>query len=153
MTELKREPYEVELGVVAQVTTYYMLAARRFHDAVCMRIESKFIKQFRTQLREELEHGLGLNDGQEGHRNAINLLAEPPLRCMQRKELVGQRNSLMKGQKILKDLQSKKYGDAATSLSQAAPTGRFSSDSSFGGMPTPLSDEMEGVSADGIPHH
>lgn len=66
MAVLRHEPYEIELGVVAQVTTYYMLAARRFHDSVCMRIDSKFFKQLRTQLRDELENGLGLNDSSEG---------------------------------------------------------------------------------------
>jgi hypothetical protein len=66
MAVLNREPYVVEQAVVAQVTTYYILAARRFHDAICMRIESKFYKQLREQLRDELENGLGLNDGSEG---------------------------------------------------------------------------------------
>lgn len=66
MAVLRHEPYEVELGVVAQVYTYYVLAARRFHDAVCMRIESQFYKQLRTQMRDELENGLGLNDSREG---------------------------------------------------------------------------------------
>jgi hypothetical protein len=152
MAELKSEPYEVELGLVAQVTTYYMIAARRFHDAICMRIESKFYKQLRTQLHDELEKGLGLNDGQEGHHNAINLLAEPQNRYMQRKELVGQRNSLIQGQKILKDLQTKKYGD--TGLPQTpsdGSSGRFSSGSSFGGMPTPLPEEMDDIEMDGLP--
>jgi hypothetical protein len=152
MGELKSEPYEVKLGLVAQVTTYYMIAARRFHDAICMRIECKFYKQFRTQLHDELENGLGLNDGQEGHHNAINLLAEPQNRYMQREELVGQRNSLIQGQKILKDLQSKKYGD--TGLPQtpsAGSSGRFSSGSSFGGMPTPLPEEMDDIEMDGLP--
>lgn len=67
MAVLRHEPYEIELGAVVQVTAYYMLAARRFHDSVCMRIGSKFFKQLRTQLRDELENGLGLNDGSEGH--------------------------------------------------------------------------------------
>jgi hypothetical protein len=152
MAELKSEPYEVELGLVAKVTTYYMIAARRFHDAVCMRIESKIYKQLRTQLRDELENGLGLNDGQEGHRNAVNLLAEPPHRYMQRKELVGQRNSLVQGQKILKDLQSKKYGDTGPPQTPSASSSeRFSSGSGFGGMPTPLPEDMEDVSMNGLP--
>jgi hypothetical protein len=144
MNELKREPYEVELSVVAQVTTYYMLAARRFHDAICMRIESKFYKQLRTQLRDELENGLGLNDGEEGHRNAVTLLSEPQHRYMQRKELIGQRNSLIQGQKTLKDLQQKKYDDAAGSSSQASnnSSARFLG-SSFGGIPTPKPEEMD----------
>ncbi|KNG50915.1 dynamin family protein [Stemphylium lycopersici] len=109
MAVLRHEPYEIELGAVVQVTAYYMLAARRFHDSVCMRIGSKFFKQLRTQLRDELENGLGLNDGSEGHRNAVHLLAEPPHRYHQRRELSRQRESLLQGQMILKDLQQKKY--------------------------------------------
>lgn len=63
---INQEPYTVELGVVAEVVTYYMLAARRFHDSVCMRIESKFFKHLRTHLRDELENGLGIHDEVEG---------------------------------------------------------------------------------------
>ncbi|KAF1829164.1 interferon-induced GTP-binding protein Mx [Decorospora gaudefroyi] len=151
MAELEREPYEVEIGVVAQVTTYYMLAARRFHDAVCMRIESKFYKQLRTQLRDELENGLGLKDDKEGYRNAIALLAEPPHRYSQRKDLVGQRNSLMQGQKILRDLQSKKYGGAGLSQRPNGGTGTRYAGSSFVGMPTPLPENMENAHPDGLP--
>ncbi|KAF1850290.1 interferon-induced GTP-binding protein Mx [Cucurbitaria berberidis CBS 394.84] len=111
---LAKEPYHVELGVIAQVSTYYIIAARRFHDAVCMRIESKFYKQLRSQLRDELENGLGLNDGSEGHRNAIRLLAEPPHREQKRKELLGMKNSFLQGQQILKDLEQRKYGEDAS---------------------------------------
>jgi hypothetical protein len=66
MALLNREPYSVELDVAAEVTTYYMLAARRFHDSICMRIESKFFKQLRTQLRDELENSLGMHDEVQG---------------------------------------------------------------------------------------
>jgi hypothetical protein len=66
MALLNQEPYTVELGVVAEVVTYYMLAARRFHDSICMRIESKFFKHLRTHLRDELENGLGIHDEIEG---------------------------------------------------------------------------------------
>lgn len=123
MSVLQSEPYEIEVGVVAQVTTYYMLAARRFHDAICMRIESHLHKKLSTQLRDELENRLGLRHDSEGHENAVRLLAEPSHRYNQRKELIGQRNSLMQGQNVLKDLQQK-YGVCA-----------------------PLSDRMEGVDA------
>jgi hypothetical protein len=169
MEVLKHEPYVVERGVVAQVTTYYMLAARRFHDAVCMRIESKFYKQLRTQLRDELENGLGLNDGREGklsssrlsanstdhyynagYENAVRLLAESPHRYNQRKELVGQRDSLLQGQKILRDLQHKKYGGESSSAINSDSRTRHSSASL--GMPTPVSVEMEDVDMTGLPH-
>ncbi|KAG9187167.1 hypothetical protein G6011_05038 [Alternaria panax] len=154
MEVLNHEPYVVELGVVAQVTTYYMLAARRFHDAVCMRIESKFFKQLRTQLRDELEIGLGLNDDSEGYNNAVRLLAESTQRYNQRKELVGQRDSLLQGQKILRDLQQKKYGGDNTSSSSASNVGSGThySSASFGGMTTPLSGEVADADMTGLPH-
>ncbi|CAN9127666.1 unnamed protein product [Alternaria alternata] len=154
MEVLNHEPYVVELSVVAQVTTYYMLAARRFHDAVCMRIESKFFKQLRTQLRDELENGLGLNDGSEGYNNAVRLLAESPQRYNQRKELVGQRDSLLQGQKILRDLQQKYAGDntsSTTSVSNAGSSTCYSSTSLGGGMNTPLSEEMNDCDMTGLP--
>jgi hypothetical protein len=66
MNLLNQEPYSSELTVAAEVTTYYMIAARRFHDSICMRIESKFFKRLRTQLRDELENGLGIHDEVEG---------------------------------------------------------------------------------------
>lgn len=112
MAVLKFEPYEIEVGVVAQVTTYYMLAARRFHDSVCMRVESHWYKKLATELRDELENRLGVRHDQQGHDNAVRLLAEPSHRNDQRKKLIGQRNSLVEGQKVLKDLQQK-YGVGA----------------------------------------
>ncbi|KAJ5063456.1 interferon-induced GTP-binding protein Mx [Bipolaris maydis] len=90
MPILAHEPYAREIGVIAQVTTYYMLAARRFHDAVCMRIESKFHKELCYQ-------------------DAIHLLAEPTDRYKQRMDLQAQRKALVKGQEILRDLQHR-YG-------------------------------------------
>ncbi|CAN9123474.1 unnamed protein product [Alternaria sp. RS040] len=154
MEVLNHEPYVVELSVVAQVTTYYMLAARRFHDAVCMRIESKFFKQLRTQLRDELENGLGLNDGSEGYNNAVRLLAESPQRYNQRKELVSQRDSFLQGQQILRDLQQKYAGDntsSTTSVSNVSSSTCYSSASFGGGMNTPLSQEMEDCDKTGLP--
>jgi hypothetical protein len=151
MAVLNHEPYVVEQGVVAQVTTYYMLAARRFHDAVCMRIESKFYKQLRTQLRDELENGLGLNDGNEGYNNAVRLLAESPHRYNLRKELVGQRDSLLQGQKILRNLQQKKYGGDSSSSTSNAGSGSHYPSTPFGGIATPLSEEMDDVDMTGLP--
>jgi hypothetical protein len=63
---LCHEPYKDEITVVADVVTYNMMAARRLHSSICMRIESKFFKQLRTQLRDELEIGLGIHDEANG---------------------------------------------------------------------------------------
>lgn len=73
MELLNEEPYSVELDVAATVTTYFMTAARRFHDSVCMRIERKFFKQLKIQLRDELENGLGIFDEVNGKIDAYLL--------------------------------------------------------------------------------
>jgi hypothetical protein len=74
MALINYEPYSVQLDVVADVVTYYMFAARRFHDSVCMRIESKFFMQLRTQLLDELENGLGIHDEVEGTHHCSSSL-------------------------------------------------------------------------------
>jgi hypothetical protein len=66
MAIIKDEPYKTEVELIAEVKAYYQLAARRFHDAVCMRIESKFFKQLRTELRSELDGRLGISDEANG---------------------------------------------------------------------------------------
>jgi hypothetical protein len=66
MAIIKDEPYKTEVEVIAEVKAYYQLAARRFHDAVCMRVESKFFKQLRTELRSELDGRLGISDEANG---------------------------------------------------------------------------------------
>jgi hypothetical protein len=65
-TLLQTEKYEGEIDAIAGVTTYYMMAARRFYSSICMRVESQFFKQLRTDLRDELENGLGVHDEVNG---------------------------------------------------------------------------------------
>ena len=75
-----------------------------------------------------------------GHRNAVRLLAEQSQRETQRQELLAQRNALQQGQKVLLDLENKKYGDDASS--QVSSATASNSSQSFG-IPTPLSEEMD----------
>jgi len=63
---LKVEPYEKEIDVISRVTSYYLLAARRFYESVCIRVESKFFKRLRTSLRDDLDSGLGIHDNEKG---------------------------------------------------------------------------------------
>lgn len=74
---LHEEPYINEMDAVAEVSTYYMIAARRLHDAVCMRVQSKFFKQLRTQLRDEMEGSLGIHD--EHHGKFLTSILSPCL--------------------------------------------------------------------------
>ena len=76
-----------------------------------------------------------------GHRNAVRLLAEQSQRETQRQELLAQRNALQQGQKVLLDLENKKYGDDASSQTSSAGTVSGSSDSF--GIPTPQPEEMD----------
>jgi hypothetical protein len=155
MELLNEEPYAAELDVAANITTYYLIAARRVHDSICMRIESKFFKQLRMQLRDEMENGLGIHDETEGtqesntttdhitditlgHRNAVKLLTEDPQREEQRQALLAQKSALMQGQQVLDELKNKKYGDGSCSQATGAHVSQSSS-----GAPTPASDAME----------
>ena len=57
---LRKEPYEFEVNVVVRVTSYYTIASRRFHDSICMRIESKLFQSLRTKLQEDLIDNLAI---------------------------------------------------------------------------------------------
>ncbi|KAF2123984.1 dynamin family protein-like protein [Dothidotthia symphoricarpi CBS 119687] len=107
MARVALEPYASEVELVAGITAYYGLAARRLHDKICMRVESKFFRQLRVQLRGELEDGLEIFHETEGLNVARRLLAESPQREVRRQELVASRDALRKGLKCLDDLRDK----------------------------------------------
>lgn len=66
MAHIQKEPYSHEISLVADISTYYMIAARRFHDSMTMRIQSKFFKQLRDKLRDQLQDELGIYDADRG---------------------------------------------------------------------------------------
>jgi hypothetical protein len=66
MAIIRSEPYAAEIDVIADMRAYYGLAARRFHDSVCMRVESNFFKQLREELRNELDARLGISNEADG---------------------------------------------------------------------------------------
>jgi hypothetical protein len=69
MALVKKEPYSREIDLVADISAYYMIAARRFHDSITMRIESKFFKQLRDKLRDQLQDELGIYDAEQGKQH------------------------------------------------------------------------------------
>ncbi|KAF2847444.1 dynamin family protein-like protein [Plenodomus tracheiphilus IPT5] len=115
MAVIAKEPYENVLNLITEVTAYYNIAVIRFHEKICMRIESKFFKQLRTQLREELETGLRIYDEDDGPTIAQRLLAESPEQERRRQELLTRKEALKKGLECLKDLRHKYEGDAWSS--------------------------------------
>ncbi|KAF2275396.1 P-loop containing nucleoside triphosphate hydrolase protein [Westerdykella ornata] len=103
-----QEPYELELGVASKIISYYNIASRRFHDSICMRVESKLFKALRTTLFGELVEAL--TAGPQGHENCIRLLADDPDRELRRRELIRIKDSLLRGLQELDKLQGK-YND------------------------------------------
>ncbi|KAF2438228.1 P-loop containing nucleoside triphosphate hydrolase protein [Karstenula rhodostoma CBS 690.94] len=148
-SRLKEEPYEVEVDVVAQITSYYVLAVRRFHDSICMRIESKFFTRLRSKLRDEIEETLGIHD-EDGTRKAMELLAEPSQHAARRKELLAMRDALLEGRGEL-DALYEKHGNklAASQGSHGYAAPLFNSSASFGTTSTPLTDEMHDITQSG----
>lgn len=159
MSVLMMEPYEREVDVIATMTSYYLMASRRFHDAVCMRIKSDLFKNVRKRLRDELELGLGIRDEHQGmhdnrsmpsyansipgSQNAMRLLAEPLHRQARRNELRNTRQALLEGQKYLNDMQQKPRDVLSPSRSQTttAHSAHLIPDS-FGPALKPIMDKM-----------
>ncbi|KAF1993847.1 P-loop containing nucleoside triphosphate hydrolase protein [Amniculicola lignicola CBS 123094] len=146
----KQDPYALELNVIAAIISYYQLAARRFHDAVCMRIESRFLKALRTDLHGELTEGLHIY-AEDGLQNCVRLLEEPPARKHARQQLLHKRAQLLEGQKEMNALdRATKRQSALTNAVQGNGINRFPTPgpshfarhSSFSSGATPHSDEM-----------
>ncbi|KAF2638633.1 P-loop containing nucleoside triphosphate hydrolase protein [Massarina eburnea CBS 473.64] len=136
---LHAEPYEKEVAMISHITSYYMIAARRFYDSLSIRVASKLFKRLRSTLRDDLDSGLGIHDGQNGPENAQRLLAEPAHRLEKRRELNRTKDALKDGLKYLNDLQEK-YGDDLLPQQEEVPAHVFGA--SFGPTSTSMSDDM-----------
>jgi hypothetical protein len=67
LNRVKEEPYPNSVfDVMADVAAYYDIAYPRFHNAICMRVESKFFTQLREELQAKLVSTLAIFDGDDG---------------------------------------------------------------------------------------
>lgn len=149
-SRLKEEPYEVEIDIVAQITSYYVLAVRRFHDSICMRVESKLFTRLRSRLRDEMEETLAIHE-QDGVQQAMRLLAEPSQHAAKRKELLAVKSALLQGRREL-DALYERHGHqlpASQGSHGGYPASVFNSSASFGPTSTPLTDEMLDITQSG----
>ncbi|KAL1610635.1 hypothetical protein SLS60_002305 [Paraconiothyrium brasiliense] len=151
-SRLQQEPYETEIDVIAQITSYYVLAFHRFHDSICMRVQSKLFTRLQTKLRDDMDETLGIHD-EDGTRKAMELLEEPSRHAARRKELYAQKSALLQGQQHLEALQAKHGNTNNNSASQGSagynigPS--FNSSASFGQTSTPLTEEMQDITQSG----
>ncbi|KAF2870258.1 P-loop containing nucleoside triphosphate hydrolase protein [Massariosphaeria phaeospora] len=109
---LATDPYEKEVQVIAQVRAYYELAVLRFHESICMRVESQLFKQLSDNLAEQLRDELRIND-HNVHSRCVELLAEDAGREAKRQQLERDKANLLAGQMIVEDLKAK-YKDSTS---------------------------------------
>ncbi|KAL6709975.1 hypothetical protein ACN47E_000760 [Coniothyrium glycines] len=149
MAVVTDEPYEAEIKLMAEVSSYYNIAVRRLHSSVCMRVESKFFKQLRTQLRDELESGLRIYDETEGPMIAQRLLSESSQRTKRRQELIAIKAALKEGLDCLDALQGKSRGGSSGNRDL-----RASSSDKFGSpLATKLAEGMSDVAVLALARH
>ncbi|KAF1925075.1 P-loop containing nucleoside triphosphate hydrolase protein [Didymella exigua CBS 183.55] len=146
MAQIRKEPYSHEIDLVADISTYYMIAARRFHDSITMRIESKFFKQLRCKLRDQLQDELGIYDADQGPYNAQRLLAESLERLERRNILVAKKKALVQGLRCFQE-HFQKY--QAQNGSDHAPLAQ--SNYQRPSVSTPRTEAMESVRSHGLP--
>ncbi|KAF2713739.1 P-loop containing nucleoside triphosphate hydrolase protein [Pleomassaria siparia CBS 279.74] len=106
-----KELYETEIDVIAEVRAYYELARVRFHEAICMRVESNLFNEFSSNLMEHLSDDLGLND-ENVHKRCVTLLAADPELEVRRQSLERERASLLVGRQCVLTYMEK-YRDCA----------------------------------------
>ncbi|KAF7890996.1 uncharacterized protein EAF02_001321 [Botrytis sinoallii] len=74
--DLDRDPFEVQLDVAAYVRGYYVVAANRFADSVCISINNCYFRNVVEQVENYLEMHLGTNDPSNGKQKSQDLMQE-----------------------------------------------------------------------------
>ncbi|TGO27043.1 hypothetical protein BPAE_0048g00140 [Botrytis paeoniae] len=74
--DLDRDPFEVQLDVAAYVRGYYVVAANRFADSVCISINNCFFRNVVEQVENYLEDHLGTNHPENGKQKSQDLMQE-----------------------------------------------------------------------------
>jgi hypothetical protein len=64
--QLGPDPFRLELDVAAYVRGYYMTAAFRFVDSVCLSVQAKFFREIRENILFHLEKELGITTPRDG---------------------------------------------------------------------------------------
>ena len=142
---ITKEPYQKEIDVIARITSYYEIAADRFHDSICMGIEGKLFKRLRTKLHDEMDDTLGIHDIDNGARRAMELLEEPSHNADRRRQLTAMKNALLEGQACLDRLKAK-HGNSIDMVQSANGFGSLGQNSDPFAPSTGLTThEMEGI--------
>ncbi|CZR52308.1 related to interferon-induced GTP-binding protein Mx2 [Phialocephala subalpina] len=85
--DLGVDPLDLELRVAAYVRGYYVTAADRFVDSVCLSIHGMFFRKIRQNIRFHLEEKLGINDYRDGEDVCRRLMEEDDIIGKRRRAL------------------------------------------------------------------
>lgn len=71
--QIERDPFEVQIDVAAYVRGYYLVAANRFADSVCISINNRLFRYVYEQVENYLEESLGTNDVMNGNHPSSHI--------------------------------------------------------------------------------
>jgi len=97
------EKYEAELGVIAEVTSYFDICYKRASDVVPMLIETELFEKFSELLGEQLIPNLGIT-GEGSLERCVRLAVEDEQVRFRREELERKRATLEEASVILRSI-------------------------------------------------
>ncbi|PMD65465.1 uncharacterized protein K444DRAFT_519277 [Hyaloscypha bicolor E] len=92
--QLGPDPFKLELEVAAYVRGYYMTAALRFVDSVCLSVHGKLFRSISQSIFYYLETQLGIAGSLDGEEVCRNLMEEDATTGRKRRELKQEKHRL-----------------------------------------------------------
>ncbi|KAL9050726.1 MAG: hypothetical protein Q9162_006466 [Coniocarpon cinnabarinum] len=109
--DLKTDPHDAEIQVMARVRGYYHLAAGVLADSLGKKSQFEVFEELRRQLPAALGHGLGIaGDDEACVANCKKLLAEDAEREQERQDLDQELSKLEQGMELLNHAFDGKHG-------------------------------------------
>ncbi|KAF5870276.1 putative dynamin family protein [Botrytis fragariae] len=98
--QLGRDDFDVQIDVAAYVRGYYVVAANRFADSVCLSLNNRLFRHVHEQVENHLENVLGTNHPENGISNSQILMQED-------NNVAEDRRKLYKAKKNLTDFEER----------------------------------------------
>ncbi|THV45891.1 hypothetical protein BGAL_0440g00040 [Botrytis galanthina] len=92
--QLGRDDFDVQIDVAAYVRGYYIVAANRFADSVCLSLNNRLFRHVHEQVENYLENELGTNHPENGISNSQNLMQEDNNVAEDRRKLYKEKKNL-----------------------------------------------------------
>ncbi|TGO69801.1 hypothetical protein BELL_0755g00020 [Botrytis elliptica] len=92
--QLGRDDFDVQIDVAAYVRGYYIVAANRFADSVCLSLNNRLFRHVHEQVENYLENALGTNHPENGISNSQTLMQEDNNVAEDRRKLYKKKKNL-----------------------------------------------------------